>query len=132
MTEQVRAIPASPVEQVQPSRGSTKPTRSATKGQEQFAEVLQRAEANEPALIRFSSHAQRRIQQRAIPFGQSEMRRLEEAVEKAESKGARDSLILMDELALIVNVKNRVVVTAIDPASRQENVFTHIDTVVMT
>lgn len=132
MPDQVHAIPASPVEQGGPPRNAERTARTPQNERARFTEALRRAEVAEPGTVRFSSHAQRRLEQRSIPFGEGELKRLEEAVEKAESKGARDSLILMDQLALIVNVKQRVVVTAIDPGSRRENVFTHIDTVVMT
>jgi len=94
--------------------------------------VLQRVTSASASGVQFSAHAQRRLQNRAIPFGQEELHRLQQAVDKAESKGARDSLILIDELALVVNIKNRVVITAIDKESRRDNIFTNIDSVVMT
>jgi len=97
-----------------------------------FAEALQRAVAGGKGSVRFSAHAQRRMTMRAIHFGQSQIKRLEEAVDKAANKGGQESLILMDGLALIVNIRNRTVVTAIDRSSRREGVFTNIDTVVMT
>ncbi len=97
-----------------------------------FAEALERAVVGGKGSVRFSAHAQRRMATRAIHFGQSQLKRLEQAVDKAASKGAQDSLILMDGLALIVNVRNRTVVTAIDRSSRRKGVFTNIDTVVMT
>ncbi len=105
---------------------------AAVRAQVAFADVLQRVRPTDVSGIQFSSHAQRRLQSRSIPFGQEELLRLEEAVEKAESKGSRDSLILIDELALVVNIKSRVVVTAIDKESRKDNIFTNIDSVVMT
>jgi len=96
-----------------------------------FSEALQRAVAGGKGSVRFSAHAQRRMATRAIHFGQSQLKRLEQAVDKAASKGGQDSLILMDGLALIVNIRNRTVVTAIDRSSRRKGVFTNIDTVVM-
>jgi len=96
-----------------------------------FEDMLQ-AQLGRPATVRLSAHAQRRLNSRNINFGQDEAVRLEQAVEKAANKGSRESLILMDDLALVVNIKNRVVVTAVDAASRKENVFTNIDSVVLT
>ena len=55
---------------------------------------------------------------------------LSEAVEKAKARGGKESLILMDDLAFIVNVKDRVVVTTMDAKQRGEGVFTQIDSVV--
>ena len=81
--------------------------------------------------LRFSGHAARRLEQRGVQLDGDRMRRLESAVDRAEAKGGRDSLILLDELALIVSVQNHTVVTAIDEASRKEHVFTNIDSVVI-
>jgi len=130
---QIKAIPGVSIDnQVhQPSRTESVGPSSA-QGQSAFSEALRRAALRGGGAVHFSAHAQRRLAMRSIQFGESEIKRLEEAVDTAARKGGRDSLILMDELALIVNVKNRTVVTAIDKSSRRENVFTNIDTVVMT
>ncbi|HHX45596.1 MAG TPA: hypothetical protein GX714_16685 [Chloroflexi bacterium] len=127
-----RAGAASPPESTQPASRIDPALNKAVRNQVAFADVLQRVRTRDTGAIQFSSHAQRRLQSRSIAFGQEELHRLEEAVDKAESKGARDSLILIDELALIVNIKNRVVITAIDKESRKDNIFTNIDSVVMT
>ena len=126
-------VPALPIEhraQLLPKKESAGP--ASVQDQGAFAEAMRRAEAGGEGSVRFSTHARRRLAAREIHFGQSRLKRLEEAVDKAASKGGRDSLILMDELALIVNIKNRTVVTAIDRSSRREGVFTNIDTVVVT
>ncbi len=93
---------------------------------------LLKTQLAQPSTVRFSAHAQRRIQARNIPFGTEEAARLDRAVEKAAGKGARESLILMDDLALVVSVKNRVVITAVDAKNRKEDVFTNIDSVVLS
>lgn len=128
-----------PLEQAQSATQRIDPSlTTAVRAQVAFSDVLQRVQPADAGRddtlrgIQFSSHAQRRLQSRSIPFGQEELHRLEQAVHKAESKGSRDSLILIDELALVVNIKNRVVVTAIDKESRKDNIFTNIDSVVMT
>lgn len=79
----------------------------------------------------FSRHATKRIEQRGMDLDAGRMERLERAVGQAAEKGSRDSLILLDELALVVSVQNRTVVTAVDEASRKEHVFTNIDSVVI-
>ncbi|HEX3047301.1 MAG TPA: flagellar biosynthesis protein, partial [Bacillota bacterium] len=56
---------------------------------------------------------------------------LRDAVNKAEAKGARESLILMDQMALVVSIKNRTVITAVDNESLKDNVFTNIDSAVI-
>jgi len=102
-----------------------------------FQEALarHRAEADrstESLGVSFSRHALMRMERRGIRLGAEAVERLERAVSQAEDKGSRESLILMDDLALIVNVRDRIVVTAVDAASQKEGVFTNIDTVVMT
>ena len=48
-------------------------------------------------------------------------------VEQAHAKGIKDSLVLVDSLAFIVNVPSKTVVTAMDQTETQSNTFTNID-----
>lgn len=95
------------------------------------------APANRPApgvfaeALKFSSHALKRLEQRGIELSPADVDRLEQAMDKAQAKGGRDSLILMDDLALIVSIKNRTVVTAMEAGRQKEGVFTNIDSVVI-
>jgi flagellar operon protein len=68
---------------------------------------------------------------RGIQLTQEDQARLREAVDRAQAKGARDSLILMRDLAFVVSVRNRTVITALDGPSMRENVFTNIDSAVI-
>ncbi|HMQ52402.1 MAG TPA: TIGR02530 family flagellar biosynthesis protein [Anaerolineae bacterium] len=111
---------------------ATRPAASSTPAPDQSFEDALQAQLGRPPAVRFSAHAQRRISSRNIEFGREETMRLEEAVEKAAGKGARESLILMDDLALVVSIKNKTVITAVDADSRKDNVFTNIDSVVLT
>lgn len=77
--------------------------------------------------IKFSAHASARLQSRNVNLGPEQMRKLNEAVDKAAAKGLDDTLILTKDAAFIVSVKNRVVVTALDRGSLDGNVFTNID-----
>ncbi|MBO8159354.1 TIGR02530 family flagellar biosynthesis protein [Thermosyntropha sp.] len=97
-------------------------------GKTSFSQVLKK-EINEP--LKFSSHAQQRLKSRNIELSPTDIARLEEAVAKARSKGARDSLILMDDLALVVSIKNNTVITAVNGENLKENVFTNIDSAVI-
>ncbi len=81
--------------------------------------------------LRFSNHAQKRLQVRDINIDDEGLNRLSQAVDKVEKRGGRESLVLMDDLAFIVNVKDRMVVTALDATERGEGVFTRIDSVVL-
>lgn len=81
--------------------------------------------------LRFSAHAQNRLQSRQIPFGAGELDRLQGAVQRAASKGSRDALVLMDDIAMVVSIANRTVVTVVDKDSLKQNVFTNIDSAVI-
>lgn len=77
--------------------------------------------------LKFSKHANARLSDRNINLTAEQFERLEAGTRKAEAKGINESLMIMDDMAFIVNVKNNTVVTAIDQKSNNENVFTNID-----
>lgn len=77
--------------------------------------------------LKFSAHATQRLQERNIKFDPAMMNKINDAVDKASAKGVEDTLVLTNDAALIVNVKNRTVVTAMDKAQLNGNVFTNID-----
>lgn len=103
--------------------------QQAQSGPASFKASLEQAQAN--TRLKFSAHAQERLQSRNIQLSQQTLNKLGEAVDKASAKGGRESLILMDNLALVVSVKNRVVITAVDGPSMKDNVFTNIDSAVV-
>jgi flagellar operon protein len=125
MVDPIRYSSTKPVQPVQnqnkPQPGAQKTTGQTTN----FSEVLSNVEN-----LRFSNHAQKRLQVRNINLDQDDISRLAGAVDKAEKRGGKESLVLVDNLAFIVNVKERLVVTALDEQSRGEGVFTQIDSVV--
>ena len=100
-----------------------------------FADALKKAQqpkATDPnAALRFSAHAQTRIQSRNIAFGPEERQRMEDAVQKVAGKGGRESLVLLDQNAFVVSVPNRTVITVVDRDSLKQNVFTNIDSAVI-
>lgn len=81
--------------------------------------------------VRFSQHAQDRLKARGISFSDNDMRKLEGAVDTVAKKGGRESLVMMGDAALVVSVRNRTVVTAVDRESMKGNVFTNIDSAVV-
>lgn len=90
-----------------------------------FQELLDRQ------TLKFSQHAQQRLQQRGIQLNADQLSRIAGAVDQAAAKGAKDSLVLFRDIAMIVNVQNRTVVTAMDGNSMKEHVFTQIDSAVV-
>lgn len=77
--------------------------------------------------LKFSKHASERLMDRNITLTPEQFERLETGTKKAEEKGIKESLMIMDDMAFIVNIKNNTVVTAMDQKSSNENVFTNID-----
>jgi len=82
--------------------------------------------------IKISKHAQMRMQMRNVNLTEAQREILAKAIDKADAKGIRDTLIVMDKMAFVVNVKNRTVITAISSSEMKENVFTNIDGAVFT
>ncbi|MFP3391069.1 TIGR02530 family flagellar biosynthesis protein [Brevibacillus sp. SIMBA_040] len=81
--------------------------------------------------LSFSQHAANRLQQRGISLEAPQLERLESAVQKAAAKGAQESLILMDNVAYVVSIVNRKIITAVDDGSLKDNVFTNIDSAII-
>ncbi len=106
-------------------------------GQASFQDLLRARQglATDPLpstqALKFSAHAQSRLQSRQIAMEGAQMNRLEDAVQRAADKGSRDALVLMDDLAMVVSVKNRTVITVVDKESLKQNVFTNIDSAVI-
>lgn len=84
-----------------------------------------------PKTLQFSRHALARMESRGIQFSREDLGRIENAVQSAQSKGSRDSLVLLGGNALVVSVKNNTVVTVVDQQSLNGNVFTNIDSAVI-
>jgi len=82
-------------------------------------------------MLKFSHHAEIRMAQRGISLPQESLNQISEAVDSAAQKGAKDSLIVYRDIAMIVNVPTRTVVTALDGGQLQSNVFTQIDSAII-
>ncbi|MCE2768236.1 MAG: TIGR02530 family flagellar biosynthesis protein [Armatimonadota bacterium] len=81
--------------------------------------------------LKLSGHAQTRLQSRNIELDQAAWDRVMSGVEKAAAKGAKESLVLVDEAALVVSIKNKTVITAVDKSALKDNVFTNIDSAII-
>lgn len=114
----------SPIGPVRPApRTGSGPAEGGRAG---FAGTLAKARQ-----VRFSAHAQKRLASRNIRLDSRDLAHLARAADRAEAKGARDSLVLLNDLGLIVNVPSRTVVTALDDHRMQDGVFTDIDSTVI-
>jgi len=117
---------------VGPGTSGVKPSNNLPTGENSFASILNKVKESSDNNIsseslKFSKHALNRLNDRNIELTSEQMERLNNGKNEAGEKGIRDSLILVDQLAFIVNVPNNTVVTAMDQTENKSNVFTNID-----
>ena len=98
-------------------------------GNSQFAKVLD--EKLPVQGVKFSQHAQDRLKARNITLSTNDLAKLEGAVNNVAQKGGKESLMMVGDAALVVSIRNRTVVTAMDRTQMQGNVFTNIDSAVI-
>lgn len=123
MDEYVKIFPVTlPINRVEPvKQGTTK------QGIEAASSDFQKILEEKIGQLKVSKHAKLRMSSRNISLTPEQLEKLNTAVEKAEKKGVRESLILINDIAFIVSIKNRTIITAVDGDNLKENVFTNID-----
>ncbi len=84
-----------------------------------------------PAGVQFSRHALQRLERRGITVDQPVQQRLDDGVNRAAGKGAREAVVFVDGTAFVVSVRNRTVITAVDRDHMRDHVFTNIDSAVI-
>ncbi len=102
---------------------------SPSGGELSFRDALTAA-ADERSL-HLSEHALKRVEQRQIPLAGEQLDRLSSALDQLSQRGSRQSLVMLDQYAYVVNAPSRTVVTAVDPSQSKDKVFTQIDSVVI-
>lgn len=91
-----------------------------------FENILQQA-IDKSSGVKFSKHAEMRMQARNIDLTQNQRDKINSAVSIAQQKGVKDSLVILDNMAFVVNVPSKTVITAVNNNELKENVFTNID-----
>ena len=97
-------------------------TQNRISGTKSFREILDSVENNE---LVFSKHANERLLSRNIDLSDSQLERLQNGTRRAGEKGIKESLVVVDNLAFIVNVRNNTVITAVN--EKDDKIFTNID-----
>ena len=92
-----------------------------------FEEIWKKKTGEANTELRFSKHAANRLADRSITLSDNQLNRLTEGAKKAGEKGIKETLVMVDQLAFIVNVPNNTVITAMDQTQANENIFTNID-----
>ena len=90
-----------------------------------FLEHLNKAV--QPTELKISKHATERLAERGIHITDAEWAHITDKVNEAKTKGVKESLVLMDQAALIVSAKNSTVITAMDRMEAKDQLFTNID-----
>lgn len=108
-------------------KGRTEKTNSTG---EEFKHLLEKA-IDKKSELKISAHALKRLDQRNLKLTDEDIKNLETAVDKAEAKGARESLLLYKEMAFVASIRNRTIITAVGQNDSKENVFTNIDSAVI-
>lgn len=91
-----------------------------------FQDVLSKVKSSNDE-VKLSKHAKARLDQRNISLTEADMKKIGNAIDKADQKGIKDALILMDNKAFVANIKNKTIITASTSEQLKENVFTNID-----
>jgi len=113
---------------VSPVRPQGVPVQIPPTGAPAFRDVLRDTTSTAAgAPLKFSAHALQRLQSRNITLTPDDVARMNVMADKAAAKGAKQSLFMMNDVAMVVSIKNRTVITAVDSDSMKENVFTNID-----
>ncbi len=120
------SVPFIPVGGVQGNQYPGKLNGGQNSGGTPFSEIF----AEELGKLKFSGHAMSRMASREIDLSQADLNRLENAIQKAEVKNSKDSLVMLDEKAFIVNIPNRTVVTMFMKDNFEDNIVTKIDSAV--
>lgn len=128
MTNRITIIPQ-PITPTSPKNTARNSQSRSPKGIGSFDQLLQNK--IEQGGIKFSKHATDRMQSRGINFSSNQIQRLESALSQVSAKGGRESLVMLDNTALVVSVKNDTVVTVVDQQQLKNNVFTNIDSAVI-
>ncbi|WP_427138542.1 TIGR02530 family flagellar biosynthesis protein [Psychrobacillus psychrodurans] len=101
------------------------PSKQVTTTKQSFLQQLH--EATVKTELKISKHANQRLTERNIHITDAEWQLVSDKVSEARSKGVNESLVLMDQAALIVSAKNATVITAMDRTEARDQLFTKID-----
>lgn len=117
------------VEDISSLRNNSKSQiNSSSKPGNEFKDILNKAINKNDSFV-ISKHAEERLMQRNIKFNETDMKQINEGINKAQAKGSSDCLICYKGSALVTSIKNRTVITAIDQENTKGNVYTNIDSV---
>ncbi|EST13069.1 TIGR02530 family flagellar biosynthesis protein [Sporolactobacillus laevolacticus] len=90
-----------------------------------FSESLE--EEYEKLPLKLSKHARERIDERDIHISQTEWNLIHSKMQEAKKMGINDSLVLTKDAALVVNMPNQTVITAMGLEEANTRIFSNIN-----
>lgn len=125
MNIQNRPMPS--IQQVQNEHLKTKKVNPNRKSDIKSFDNIFKQTIQQNQEVKFSKHANLRLSSRNINITKEQMQKINQGIINAGQKGIKESLVLVDDIALVVNVENKTVVTALDKKESKEHIFTNID-----
>lgn len=115
-----RYIPPLPQQQITyPASINKRHTKSTTS----FNELLSDLKSN----ITISKHAAQRLKERNIFITEEKWTEISGKMAEAKSKGVSDALVVLDDVALVVNTNKNTVITALKHQEAKQRIFTNIN-----
>jgi len=111
------------------SGGNNKAARVSENVQSISFENILKDQINQKNSFTISNHAAERMED--VNFNAGDMNKINEAINKAGEKGAKNCLIVYKDVALVTSVQNRTVITAVGGSRAKDNVFTNVDSVIL-
>jgi len=124
MRMNINSRPVTSIHQIAARKNAS--VKTPVKDSSEFAAILNQ-KLSESRDVKLSKHAAMRLESRNISLSGEQYEKLKDAVDMAQSKGIKDTLVLMDNVAFVVNVNARTVITAVGQGDLKDNVFTNID-----
>ena len=108
-----------------------KPVSRPEVSKESFEKILSEEISRQKIDVTFSAHAMNRMRLNRIELTTQQLRKIGNAIDRAEEKGAREALLILGDMALVTSIRNRTIITVVDGDRMRENIFTNIDSAVI-
>src|ERR1700761_2330034 len=99
---------------IAPARPQGVPVQVPPAGSTSFRDVLRSTAPPSAQPLKFSAHAQQRLASRNISLSSDDVAKMNAMADQAAAKGAKQSLFMMRNTAMVVSIQNRTVITAVD------------------
>jgi len=120
MLKRTRILNDGKIKQQQTQQGKLQPSQGKS-----FGEILDKIK--DSSEVKFSKHAMQRLEQRNIKLSEGDVAKIKDAIGKAEKKGVKEALIMMNDKVFIANIKSKTIITASTDDQLKDSVFTNID-----